>query len=42
MVGLFINTIPVRVKSGSFSFLELVRHLRRGDAQESVQLLSAV
>ncbi|WP_423057127.1 amino acid adenylation domain-containing protein [Bacillus velezensis] len=33
MVGLFINTIPVRVKSGSFSFLELVRHLQ----QETLQ-----
>ncbi|MBY8914907.1 non-ribosomal peptide synthetase, partial [Bacillus sp. YC2] len=28
MVGLFINTVPVRVKSGSFSFLELVSHLQ--------------
>ncbi|WP_045926993.1 condensation domain-containing protein, partial [Bacillus siamensis] len=33
MVGLFINTVPVRVKSGSFSFLELVRHLQ----QETLQ-----
>ncbi|EKE47661.1 Fengycin non-ribosomal peptide synthetase FenC, partial [Bacillus velezensis M27] len=33
MVGLFINTIPVRMKSGSFSFLELVRHLQ----QETLQ-----
>ncbi|RDY87136.1 non-ribosomal peptide synthetase [Bacillus velezensis] len=33
MVGLFINTIPVRVKSDSFSFLELVRHLQ----QETLQ-----
>ncbi|MFZ7631941.1 amino acid adenylation domain-containing protein [Bacillus velezensis] len=33
MVGLFINTIPVRVKSGSSSFLELVRHLQ----QETLQ-----
>ncbi|MFC9410090.1 amino acid adenylation domain-containing protein, partial [Bacillus velezensis] len=33
MVGLFINTIPVRVKSGSLSFLELVRHLQ----QETLQ-----
>ncbi|WP_416654204.1 amino acid adenylation domain-containing protein [Bacillus amyloliquefaciens] len=33
MVGLFINTIPVRVKSGSISFLELVRDLQ----QETLQ-----
>ncbi|WKN24642.1 non-ribosomal peptide synthetase [Bacillus velezensis] len=33
MVGLFINTIPVRVKSGSFSFLELVRHLQQETPQ---------
>ncbi|WP_307891648.1 non-ribosomal peptide synthetase [Bacillus swezeyi] len=29
MVGLFINTIPVRVKSGTYSFSELVSHLQQ-------------
>ncbi|UOY90729.1 non-ribosomal peptide synthetase [Bacillus glycinifermentans] len=28
MVGLFINTVPVRVNSGHFSFSELVSHLQ--------------